>query len=85
MMPHKAKRQQKEAVTFLLQHLLFGTLGGFLFGALILYYDLKGLGTLIWRSSDPWLALFLLFFGLFITFGSIGMGWGVFSLGRERD
>ena len=85
MMPEKANRQAKEAITFLLQHLVVGTAGGFVFGGLVLYYDVAGLGSLIWNSSEPWLALFLLFFGLFVTFGSLGMGWGVMALGRERD
>jgi hypothetical protein len=31
------------------------------------------------------LFLLLLFFGLFVTFGSLGMAVGVMQLGEERD
>ena len=78
-------QHQKHALGFLLKHLVAGTGGGFLFGGLLLYFDLGGMGTMIFASPDMWLFLFLLFFGLFITFGSIGMAWGIFSLGQERD
>ncbi|MCP5368487.1 MAG: hypothetical protein H6906_13345 [Hyphomicrobiales bacterium] len=62
-----------------------GTLGGFLFGAMVLYFDVFGLGGLVLGSASPVLAVFLLFFGLFVTFGSLGMGVAVMSLGQERD
>lgn len=70
---------------FLLKHLIAGVMGGCLFGALILYYDVSNLWTLISSSSDPWLVATMLFTGLSITFGSIAMGWGIFSLAQERD
>ena len=79
------QRMQKDALLFLLRHLLFGSFGGFLFGALILVFDVAGLGTLVRSSPDAGIALLLLFFGLFVTFGSVGMGAAVMSLGRERD
>jgi len=76
---------QRHAVGFLLRHCAFGTLGGFLFGALFLYFDIFGLGSMIFASPDRNLFLLMLFFGLFITFGSIGMGVGIMGLGEERD
>ena len=76
---------QRHAVGFLLRHCAFGTLGGFLFGALFLYFDIFGLGSMIFASPDRNLFLLMLFFGLFITFGSLGMGVGIMGLGEERD
>ena len=78
-------RHQRRFIGFLLKHLAVGSLGGLLFGALILWRDIAGLKTLIGQSSDGPLFLVLLFFGLFITFGSIGMAVGVMQLGEERD
>ena len=79
------QRMQRDALLFLLKHLLFGCFGGFLFGVLFLVFDVAGFGTLVWSSTDGGIALLLLFFGLFVTFGSVGMGAGVMALGRERD
>lgn len=80
-----AAKQHRQAIGFLLKHLLAGTIGGALLGALILWYDIAGLGTMIAASPDKVLALTMLFFGLFITFGSIAMAVGVMGLGEERD
>lgn len=73
------------AVRFLLKHLAAGAAGGFVFGALILAGDIAGLRTMIFASEDRELFLFMLFFGLFLTFGSVGMAVGVMQLGEERD
>lgn len=76
---------ERRAVAFLLKHLLAGVTGGFLFGGLVLWYDVAGLATIIFASPIKVLAIGMLFFGLFITFGSIGMAVGVMGLGEERD
>jgi hypothetical protein len=76
---------ERRAVGFLFKHLAAGAVGGFLFGALVLWFDVAGLATMIEASSHRVLALFMLFFGLFITFGSLGMAVGVMGLGEERD
>lgn len=75
----------RHAIMFLLKHLGAGAAGGLLFGALVLYYDIAGLGTLISTSRHGVLAAIMLFFGLFITFGSVGMGVGIMSLAEETD
>ena len=80
LLPH-----QKKVLLFLGRHLVAGVFGGFLFGALLLFYDIGGMWSMISASSDKWTFLFLLFFGLFVTFGSVGMAIGVMSLGEERD
>jgi hypothetical protein len=54
-------------------------------GGLLLWRDVDGLGTMIFASPDRDLFLVLLFFGLFITFGSLGMAAGVMQFGEERD
>jgi tetrahydromethanopterin S-methyltransferase subunit E len=75
----------RDAIGFLLKHLFYGCFGGFLFGALLLWFDVAGLATMIFASPEWPLFLLMLFFGLFVTFGSIGMGVGVMGLGEERD
>ena len=77
--------QQRRFLAFLLTHLVYGSVGGFVFGALILWFDIAHLWTMITVSPDRLLYLLLLFFGLFVTFGSIGMAVGVMQLGEERD
>jgi hypothetical protein len=72
-------------LTFLLRHLLAGSVGGFVLGSLLLWQDVAGLRTMILASPDRELFLVLLFFGLFVTFGSIGMAVGIMQLGEERD
>lgn len=67
----------------MLRHMLIGTTGGFVFGILLLVLDVGGLRSLIFASNDTGLALFLLFFGLFITFGSMGMAVGVMTIDKD--
>lgn len=80
LLPH-----QKKVLGFLLRHLASGVFGGFFFGGLLLYVDAGGMRTMIMSSPDGYISLFLLFFGLFVTFGGVGMAIGVMSLGEERD
>lgn len=79
--------KEREALRFLGQHLLYGLAAGFTFGGAVLYTNLGNLRTLALESAHPVLVLILFFFGLCVTFGSVGMGVGVMSLGRddERD
>jgi len=78
--PHEA-----HALKFLLSHLGIGVLGGALVGGLLLHFDSYGLWTMIRSSGNTILATFMLFFGLFITFGGVGMAIGVMGLGDHRD
>lgn len=79
------KTYEKNALTFLMQHLLYGTIGGLLFGFLFLWLDIGGLRTLAMNSDDTGLIIGLLFFGLFVTFGSVGMGVGIMGLGEDKN
>lgn len=79
------RRHDRRLLRFLLQHLAYGSVGGLVFGALLLAFDVAGLRTMIAASADRPLFLLLLFFGLFITFGSLGMAVGIMQLGEEHD
>ena len=83
--PPLMHRHHRRFIGFLLRHCLFGCAGGLVLGVLLLWQDVGGIGSLIAASPDRELFVLLLFFGLFITFGSIGMAVGVMQLGEERD
>lgn len=88
--PEKSGEQPPEqphrpVIRFLLTHLLYGSLGAAVFCAGILYFDTGGIGSLIARSSEPWLWQALLFFGNWITFGSVAMAIAIMRLGEETD
>ena len=71
-----------EPFWFLLGHLLIGVLAAVVFLALLLATDLFGLRSLVFGHEAGWLAASMLLFGFVLTFGSLAMGMGVFSLGR---
>jgi len=70
---------------FVIRHALFGCFGGALVGGLLLAADLGGLRGLIAASEVPVLATFLLFFGLFITFGGVAVAIAFMQIGPWRD
>jgi hypothetical protein len=78
-------RHERAALIFLLRHMLFGIVGALLFGFLVLYFDIGHLRSLSAESSDGWMTVLLLFFGLMITFGGLAMGIGVMSLGQDDN
>jgi hypothetical protein len=75
----------KITLVFLFKHLAAGVLGGFFLSTLILYFDISKLWTMISRTQDGWIVVAMLYTSLGVTFGSISMGWGIFSLAQERD
>jgi hypothetical protein len=75
--------KEKDALKFLALHLIYGLVGGFTFGGLVLATDLGSIRTLAMESAQPALVLVLFFFGLFVTFGSVGMGVGIMSLAHD--
>ncbi|HIJ38731.1 MAG TPA: hypothetical protein HPP80_07515 [Rhodospirillaceae bacterium] len=81
----KLLRHERIALAFLVRHLVVGVVGGVVFGGLILYYDIAHLRSLATQSSSGFLTLGLLFFGLVVTFGSLGMGVGIMSQGNEEN
>ncbi len=76
---------QKQALKFLAAHLFYGLAAGISFGGAVLMTDLGHLRTLAMDSAHPVLVLTLFFFGLCVTFGSVGMGVGVMSLGNDDE
>lgn len=76
---------EKKAIGFLLRHLAYGVAGGFTFGAGLLYFDVAQLRTLAMNSENPALAIGLLFFGLFVTWGSAGMGVGIMTQAEDEN
>jgi phosphoglycerol transferase MdoB-like AlkP superfamily enzyme len=79
------KPHERTALRFVFRHLATGLAAGALFGAAILASDLAGLRSLAWSSEAPWLVLFLLFFGLFITFGSVSLAANLMMMGRNDE
>jgi hypothetical protein len=79
------KKHEQHVLKFLLAHMFYGASGGFLFGVLLLWQDISGIYSLAMHSENPILIIGLLFFGLFVTFGSAGMGVGIMSLGEDQN
>lgn len=77
--------KEREALTFLGVHLVYGLAAALTFGVAVLATNLGNLRTLALDSSQPALVLILFFFGLFVTFGSVGMGVGIMSLARDDE
>lgn len=73
----------KIALRFVARHLATGLGAGALFGIAILVSDLAGLRSLAFSSEAPWLVIFLLFFGLFITFGGVSLAANLMLMERE--
>jgi len=78
-------RHERDAITFLVRHLLVGVAGGLLFGGLMVAFDIGHLRTLAGESSSGMLSLGLLFFGLAVTFGSLAMGVAIMGQGADEN
>ena len=81
----RLKPFERDAVGYLLRHLALGLLGSALFGGLIMWTDFAGIRSLALAEEGGWLALGLLFFGLFVTFGSLTLGAAIMGFGRSQD
>ncbi|MBI2239740.1 MAG: hypothetical protein HYU59_02925 [Magnetospirillum gryphiswaldense] len=77
--------KEKEALKFLATHLLYGLVAGATFGVMVLVTNMGNIWTLAKESNHTGAVLILFFFGLFVTFGSVGMGVGVMGLARDSD
>ena len=78
-------RHERDAIRFLLRHLLYGAVGGMVFGVLVVVLDIAHLRSLAMESQDGILTLALFFFGLFVTFGSLGMAAGIMGLAQDDN
>jgi len=81
----KLHAHERDTIRFLLKHLAGGLIGAALLLVAILLFDVGGIGSLVAGSETPVLGVFLMGFGLAVTFGSVAMGIGIMSLGQERD
>ncbi len=79
------QRHERDVLGFLARHLIVGVVGGLLFGGLMIYFDIAHLRTLATESNDGILTLALFFFGLIVTFGSLGMGVGIMSQAQDEN
>ena len=70
---------------FLAIHCAIGVTAGLAFLAILIVTDTAGLGTLIWGSANPYLALLLLAVGMAVTFGSAAMGGAVMMMPYNED
>lgn len=77
--------KETEALKFLATHLLYGLAAGATFGIMVLVTNMGNIWTLAKESSHTGTVLALFFFGLFVTFGSVGMGVGIMSLARDDE
>jgi hypothetical protein len=77
--------KEREALKFLATHLFYGLAAATTFGIAVLMTNLGNLRTLTLESSHPVAVLTLFFLGLFVTFGSVGMGVGIMSLAQDEE
>ncbi|NIZ00375.1 hypothetical protein [Thalassospira lucentensis] len=81
----QAAREGRLMIKFLIEHTAYGCVGALVFGCLVLFFDIGGIYSLAMASRDAPVYIFLLFFGLFITFGGISLGMGIMGLGSFSD
>jgi hypothetical protein len=72
-------------IKFLGVHLAIGVVIGWCIAGLMLYTDYAGIGHLVFNTSSMGWALYLLFGSFGVTFGSVGMGLGIFSLNYDYE
>ncbi len=78
------KTHERTMIFFLLKHMLLGSFGGIVFGVALLVLDVAHLRTMLVRTDAPVMFTLMLFSGLIVTFGSVGMGFAVFGLGEDK-
>lgn len=72
-------------LSFLAIHCLIGIAVAGLLVLGLIWTDAAGLGTLILKSQEPWIALITLGVGFSITFGSVSMATAIMSLPFDQD
>lgn len=77
--------KEREALRYLGCHLIYGLAAALTFGTAVLMINLGNLRTLAFESAHPVAVLTLFFFGLCVTFGSVGMGVGIMTLARDDE
>jgi len=74
-----------DLLKFLARNLVMGTLAGWVSLAALIGTNTRGLGDIVFASSNPVLPIALLAFGFFITFGSLAMGAAIMMLPYKGD
>lgn len=77
--------KERELLRFLGVHLVYGLAAALTFGLAVLATNLGNIRTLALESAHPAMVLTLFFFGLFVTFGSVGMGVGIMSMASDDE
>ena len=70
---------------FLAINCAIGVSVGLIFLTLLVVTDTMGIGTLIWDSQNPYLALLLLGVGMSVTFGSAVMGSAIMMMPYDDE
>jgi hypothetical protein len=78
-------KQLPQLVRFLLLHASIGIGAGWFLLALLLWTNVNGIGTLIWASDSPALAVAMLAAGFAITFGGTAAAAAVMMMRFEND
>ncbi|WP_371396753.1 hypothetical protein [Fretibacter rubidus] len=68
----------------LIRNCIKGVVFGWALLALGLYFNVMGMGDIVFTSNDKILATFLLMVGFAITFGNAAMGHAVMGLARSE-
>ncbi len=81
----EAWRSLPQLVRFLFLNAAIGIGAGWFLLALLLWTDVSGVGTLIWRSDSPLLAVAMLAAGFAITFGGAASAAAVMMMRFEKN
>lgn len=79
------RADDKQVLKYLGTYLVYGLAAGLTFGLGVLATDLGNLRTMAMESGRPVMVLAVFFVSLLITFGSVGMGVGVMTMGMSGD
>lgn len=74
-----------EAFKFLGMHLACGLAAALVFGTAVLYLDIGHIRTMALEAHSGAMIFSMMYFGLFVSFGSIAMAVGIMGLGNFSE
>lgn len=74
-----------DAFKFLGMHLACGLAAALVFGTAVLYLDIGHIRTMALEAHSGGMIFSLMYFGLFVSFGSIAMAVGIMGLGNFSE
>lgn len=83
--PPKGPDGTRNHIRWLAMKALSGFVFGIAFVAMLLFFNIANLQTLIFGSSEKWIALFILCFFTGLTFASVQMGIAIMSEAHKDD